>query len=86
MTFFHMKHKTKLKHKRNVVLYNPHDLDNPHHLESGIGHVNDINNTLTAQYCHTELGNTLFLAHITTNEYAARYITSLLQKILLLCS
>ena len=56
MTFFHMKHKTKLKHKRNVALYNSHDLDNPHHLESNIRCVNDISNALTAQYCHNELG------------------------------
>ena len=30
----------------------------------------DISNVQTAQYCHSELGNTLF---ITTVEYVARY-------------
>ena len=29
-----------------------------------------------AQYCHNELGNALFSAHITTGEYVACYITS----------
>ena len=33
----------------------------------------DIGNVQTAQYCHCELGNTLFSAPITTVEYVARY-------------
>ena len=33
----------------------------------------DISNTQTAQYSHSELGNSLFSAHITTVEYVARY-------------
>ena len=33
----------------------------------------DVSNAQTAQYCHSELGNNLFSAHITTVEYVARY-------------
>ena len=33
----------------------------------------DISNAQTAQYCHSELGNTLFSAHITTVEYVTCY-------------
>ena len=33
----------------------------------------DINNAQTAQYCHSELANTLFSTHITTVEYVASY-------------
>ena len=33
----------------------------------------DVINAQTAQYCHSELRNTLFSAHITTVEYVARY-------------
>ena len=33
----------------------------------------DISNVQTAQYCHNELGNTLFSAHITAVEYVTRY-------------
>ena len=33
----------------------------------------DVSNAQTARYCHSELGNTLFLAHIATVEYVARY-------------
>ena len=31
--FFHTKHKTKLKHKQNVTLYNPHDLNDTYQLK-----------------------------------------------------
>ena len=33
----------------------------------------DVSNSQTAQYYHSELGNTLFSTHVTTVEYAARY-------------
>ena len=33
----------------------------------------DLSNAQTAQYCHSELGKTLFSAHITTVEYVACY-------------
>ena len=33
----------------------------------------DISNAQTAQYCHSELGNTLFSAYITIVEYVTRY-------------
>ena len=33
----------------------------------------DVSNVQTAQYCHSELGNTSFSAHISTVEYIARY-------------
>ena len=33
----------------------------------------DVSNAQTAQYCHSEPGNTLFSAHITTVEYVASY-------------
>ena len=33
----------------------------------------DVSNAQTAQYCHIELGNTLFSAHITAVEYVALY-------------
>ena len=33
----------------------------------------DVSNVQAAQYCHSELGNTVFSAHITTVEYVARY-------------
>ena len=33
----------------------------------------DVSNAQTAQYCHSELGNTLFSAHTTTVEYVAHY-------------
>ena len=33
----------------------------------------DVSNSQTAQYCHSELDNTLFSANITTVEYVARY-------------
>ena len=48
----------------------------------------DVSNAQTAQYCHSELGNTLFSAHITTVEYVTRYsyITSLFPKLILLHS
>ena len=41
-----------------------------------VGHARaDISDAQTVQYCHNELGNTLPLAHISTVEYVARYIT-----------
>ena len=33
----------------------------------------DVSSAQTAQYCHSELGNTLFLAHIINVEYVAYY-------------
>ena len=33
MPFFHIKHETKLKHKRNVALYNPRDLTDAYQLK-----------------------------------------------------
>ena len=33
----------------------------------------DVSNAQTVQYCHSELGNTLCSAHITTVEYVASY-------------
>ena len=39
-----------------------------------------------AEYCHNELDNTLLSAHIITGEYVACYITSLFQKVMLLCN
>ena len=33
----------------------------------------DVSNAQTAQYCHSELGKTLFSAHITTADYVACY-------------
>ena len=38
----------------------------------------------TAQYCHSELGNTLLSAHVTIGEYIACYITSLFQRVIVL--
>ena len=33
MPFFHIKYETKLKHKQNVALYNPHDLNDAYQLK-----------------------------------------------------
>ena len=66
--FFHMKHETKLKHKWNVALYNPCDLNDAHQLKCDTW--TDISNAQTTQYCHSEVGrNTLFSVYITTVEY-----------------
>ena len=46
----------------------------------------DVSNAQTAQYCHNELGSTLFLARITTGEHVVHYITLLFQKVILLRS
>ena len=68
-----MKHKTKLKCKQNVALYNPHDLNNAQLSIEMFDARADISNAQTALYCHSELGKTLFSAHIITVEYVACY-------------
>ena len=60
-----------------MALYNPCDLNNVHQLDVWV----DVSD---AQYGHNELDNTLLLAHILTDEYVARYITLLFQKVILL--
>ena len=34
----------------------------------------DVSNSQMAKYCHNELCNTLFLAHVTTGEYVVCYV------------
>ena len=79
-----MKHKTKLKCTQNVALYNPSDLNSAQLSIEIFDASADVSNAQTAQYCHSELGNTSFSAHITTVEYQhVIAITSLFPKLIL---
>ena len=69
-----------------MALYNPRNLNNAWLSIEMFDIWADVSNAQTAQYYHSELGNTLFSAHITTVDYVAHYIaiTLLFSKLILL--